>query len=521
MSRRFNIAGPCVPSKHYMLPPERRLPGVRELIDDEYYFVIQAPRQVGKTTCFRSLAAALTEEGHYTALHASCERGQAVGSDVATGVQLVCEAITSSAEIHLSEELRPPAIDTSMSGGSRLNDLLQRWSQASPRPVVLFLDEIDALYDDLLISVLRQLRDGYPNRPDAFPHALALIGLRDVRDYKVRDGHTPRLGTASPFNIKVESLTLRNFTADEVTELLEQHTTETGQGFEAAALELVWELTRGQPWLVNALARQLVEREVPDRSTPITRADVERAREAIIERRDTHLDSLIDRLREPRVQRIIEPILAGNLVLGDRLDDDIAFAEDLGLVERRNGGHLRIANPIYAEVIPRALANATQATIPYETAWYVRDDGSLDMRGLLEAFVGFWRQHGPELLAAQPYHEAAPHLVLMAFLQRIVNGGGFIDREYGIGRGRIDLLVRWPFDDDVQREALELKVWRPGQTDPLSSGLTQLWDYLDGLGLDAGVLVIFDRRPEAPAWSERGVFEAREERGKRIVVLRL
>ena len=76
MPRRFNTTGPCDPAKHYMLPPERRLPGVRDLIDQEHYFVIHAPRQVGKTTCFHSLARTLTAEGRYAALLTSCEAGQ-------------------------------------------------------------------------------------------------------------------------------------------------------------------------------------------------------------------------------------------------------------------------------------------------------------------------------------------------------------------------------------------------------------------------------------------------------------
>jgi hypothetical protein len=98
------------------------------------------------------------------------------------------------------------------------------------------------------------------------------------------------------------------------------------------------------------------------------------------------------------------------------------------------------------------------------------------------------------------YHEVAPQLVLMAFLHRIVNGGGYIDREYGLGRGRTDLLIRKPYGDgQLQKEALELKVWRRGRKDLLDEGLDQLDQYLSRLGLDHGTLVIFDRRDPEPA----------------------
>ncbi len=112
--------------------------------------------------------------------------------------------------------------------------------------------------EDALISTLRQLRDGYPRRPENFPHSLALVGLRDVRDYKVASGGSTRLQTASPFNIKVKSLTLRNFNQSEILQLYQQHTAETGQQFSADAIQVAYELTQGQPWLVNALAKEVV-----------------------------------------------------------------------------------------------------------------------------------------------------------------------------------------------------------------------------------------------------------------------
>ena len=332
--RRFNTAGPCHPDDHYMLPPERRLPEVRRLIDEKAYFVIHAPRQTGKTTFVGSLAQALTSEGRYAALHTSCEAGQSVGRDLEPGITAVLETMQQDAAISLPPELRPPAVDSSLGPATRLRDLLIRWSQQCPRPIVLFLDEIDALLDDTLLSVLRQLRSGYPNRPESFPHSVVLIGLRDVRDY----------------NIKIESLTLRNFTETEIAELYDQHTEETGQAFAPEAKNLAWELTRGQPWLVNALARQALEKEDTDRSVPIEASHLQKAKEALIGRRDTHLDSLTDRLREPRVRRVLEPILTGELLPPDLPDDDVQFVKDLGLVASGPAG-LEIANPIYREVI--------------------------------------------------------------------------------------------------------------------------------------------------------------------------
>lgn len=505
-----------------MLPPERRVADLRALIDRNLYFVVHAPRQVGKTTALSAMAKSLTAEGKYAALLTSCEVGQKLQPDLEGSMAGILAALQGQAELSLPPELRPPATDLEQPPETRLLDLLKRWSQACPRPVVLFLDEIDALYNDALISVLRQLRTGYANRPHGFPCSVALIGLRDVRDYKLQMGEPQQtLGTSSPFNVKSDSLRLRNFTAGEVAELYGQHTTETGQVFTAEAMAHAWKLTRGQPWLVNALAREAVTRLEPDPSTPITLEILEEAKEALILRRDTHLDSLADRLREERVRRVLEPILAGQFVAPNVLDDDIKFVEDLGLVTAESGS-LEIANPIYQEVIPRALTWTMQITLPLARPSYVGPDGGLRFDEILEDFTIFWCEHAEFFLGRHPYHEAAAELIFMAFLQRVVNGGGTIDREYGVGRGRIDLLLRWPTATGIQRFAVELKVWRDSSwADELEQGLAQLAGYLARLGLTEGTLLLFDSRSVALPLPDRVRREKIEHGGYQMTVLRL
>jgi type II secretory pathway predicted ATPase ExeA len=522
MARFFNTAGPCRPEDHYMLPPERRLPGVRELMERKQYFVVHAPRQSGKTTIVQDLARKLNEEGRYAAVCATCERGQTARDDVDRGVRAVLRAIEGQAA-RLPEELRPEPLEQveTIEAESRLAVYLERWSRRCALPVVLFLDEIDALMDDALLSVLRQLRSGYPDRPGAFPQSVALIGLRDVRDYRTRvRPEVASLGTSSPFNIKVESFSLRNFTVEEIAELYEQHTADTGQIFTADAKALAWELTRGQPWLANAIARQAVDVLVRDRSLPVEAHHIERAKEILIERRDTHIDSLVDRLREPRVQRVLEPLVSGEFLPPNVLDDDIQFVEDLGLITSGSRG-LEIANPIYREIIPRALTAAVQKSLPLSPASFVAPDGTLRFDKLLDDFRSFWCQHAEFFVSRQPYPEAAAQLIFMAFLQRVVNGGGSIDREYAVGSGRIDLCVRWPHPGGAQRWAIELKVWREGRPDPLAEGLDQLTGYLARLGLGQGILVLFDSRTQASPVPERCSRAEQNHEGRKITVLRL
>ena len=510
MSRWFNTAGPCKPDKHYMLPALDRLPSVKRLIDQEGYFVIHAPRQTGKTTAMLNLAQQLTAEGEYAAVMVSAEVGAPYSQSPEKADISILWAWQEAASFWLPKDLRPPDLD----GFDSIGKALSAWARECDRPVVLFVDEIDALQDEALVSVLRQLRDGYPRRPGAFPQSVALIGLRDVRDYKVASGGSRRLGTASPFNIKVESLTLRNFSHTEVKALYAQHTNDTGQVFEPSAVELAYDLTRGQPWLVNALARQMVEEIAPNPGTALTVAHVNEAKEVLIRRQDTHLDSLAERLREPRVRAIIEPMLAGQ-ELGNVSNEDIQFVVDLGLCVMDPLGGLAIANPIYREVLPRVLAVTPMASLPKIAPTWLTAEGELDSQALLTAFLKFWRRHGEPLLGSAPYHEIAPQLVMMAFLHRVINGGGTLEREYALGTGRMDLCLQY------RKETLgiELKVWRDGRRDPLERGLEQLDRYLARLDEQTGWLVIFDRRSGLEPIEDRTTTERVETPEGRLVTV--
>jgi hypothetical protein len=516
MNRWFNTAGPCRSEDHYMLSPVARLPQVERLVSQKNYFVIHAPRQIGKTTAITGLAQQLTASGRYTSIVLSAEVGAPFSQDIAAAEDAILGAWRNKVSIRLPKDRQPPEW-TERAPGQRILSALQSWALASPRPLAIFIDEIDSLQDITLISILRQLRDGYQNRPDAFPQSIGLIGLRDVRDYKMASGGGDRLHTASPFNIKVESLTMRNFYAEEVSELYQQHTDDTGQIFTPEATQLAFDLTQGQPWLVNAIARQLVEVVAPDPNTTITPIMVEEAKEILIRRQDTHLDSLAERLREDRVKAIIEPILAGQ-ELPNTSNEDRQYLVDLGLLKRDPAGGLVIANPIYREVLPRVLVQGSQDSLPTIAPTWLNAVGEIDLDILLQAFLDFWLEHGEALLKSAAYPEIAPHLVFMAFLHRVVNGGGTLNREYAIGRDRMDLCLRY----GEMLLGIELKVWRTGEADPLTKGLPQLEGYLDRLKQPSGWLVIFDSRKNAPAIAERLAIEhAVTTSGRPVTVIRV
>jgi len=522
--KTFNTAGPAKPDKHYNIPPLSRWDAdeIHRLIAEERYFVLYAPRQTGKTSCLLALMAKLNAEEDYTALYVNLEPAQAARGNLEAGMRIILDALVASADEYLADRFLSEIareILTTQAAGSLLREGLRRWCRGLEKPLVLLLDEVDSLVGDTLISLLRQIRAGYPDRPQSFPQTVLLCGVRDVRDYRIHDGDNQIITGGSAFNIKSKSLRLGNFSHQDVATLYTQHTEATGQRFEARVIDYVFEQTGGQPWLVNAIGYEACfEMETGrDRTHPITLATMADARERLIERRDTHLDQLGDKLKEQRVQRVIGRILADTTGENSTIpEDDLQYVEDLGLIRVRP--QLAVANPIYREVIPRTLTWTTQVLIPQETAWYLKEGRRLDLPKLLDAFQQFFRENGDSWANRFDYKEAGPQLLMQAFLQRIVNSGGRIDREYGLGRRRTDLMVQWPLDETqgfhgpVQRAVIELKLMYKSLETTIAEGLAQTVDYMDRDGTDEGYLIVFDRTPEVP-WAEK-IFVRQERHGE-------
>ena len=503
--KRFNTTGPCFPDEHYMMPALDRLPGVRELVACGNYFVVHAPRQTGKTTALKALVREINAKGDMAAIYCTLETLQGA-TDPDNAMPKIRTLLLRGAKT-IPAFVASRSDNDEMSAGSReagwtvtvVSDTLTTICQRVGKPVVVFFDEADCLVGDVLISFLRQLRDGYVNRDMIpFPKSIALVGMLDVRDYKAQirpDGQS--LGQISPFNIIRKDMLIPNFTESDIYTLYAQHTAETGQRFAAGVVEDVWRLTCGQPWLVNAIGCECVEEIHGNRyGETITVEDVEAAKEAIIRRRDTHVDSLMERMREPRVRRIVEPLISGQELTVSRNSEDFRYVIDLGLLREDEVKRVVPANPMYSEIIGRYLTRDEQDDMQSrisETPW-VRDDG-LDMSGLMAAFQQFWRENAGADKDIMGYRESVPHLVLMAFLQRVTNGGGHINREMALGTGRLDLCVEFR----GARYAIEVKTSANFQGE---KSYAQCAKYLDSLGLTEGWMPIFEKSKEK-TWDEK------------------
>ena len=503
--RHFNTAGPVNQDNMYKIDPLNRwsLEEILDLVQQGKYFILHAPRQTGKTSCLLALRDYLNKEGKYFAAYINVEIAQFSGNDAEQGIRAIIEEIADRM-FHLTSNRDMYNIISEMAtqkgAGKGLNSVLSYICKEIQKPVVFLIDEIDSLIGFTLISVLRQLRGGYDMRPKDFPASVILCGVRDIKDYRIQVPGNEIITGGSCFNIKTESLRLGNFSKNDVINLYGQHTSETGQRFEDECFDLVMEYTDGQPWLVNALAREVTYkmRENRDPAIIITPEKMTEAKEQLILERQTHLDQLVDKLKEDRVRRVILP-----MILGEELEahnDDIVYCIDLGLIKKVPGG-VQISNGIYKEVIPREITQTTQymGFSSIEPKW-VNKDGSLDVNTLLTLFKNFWNENatiwGSDIAG---YKEAAPQLVIQAFLQRVVNGGGTINREYALGARRTDLYVKWTYKKEeklyLQNFVIELKVINKKQNyeSIKQTAIEQTVRYAKICGEKEAHILVFDR----------------------------
>ncbi|GHT14550.1 hypothetical protein AGMMS4956_12570 [Bacteroidia bacterium] len=284
MAHYFNVAGPCNEVDHYMIEASSRLVDVDDLIAQKQYFVIHAARQSGKTTFLLDLANRINREGKYYALYCSLEGVQGI-IDPKEGIPAIMEGIATSLQLsnipHREEFAKNVGNDDYI--GVLLTELVD-FCKTLDKPLVILFDKVDCLSEETLIPFLRQLRVGYTMRFQVpFVHSIIFTGTRNICDFSTRSRpESQSLADATLFGNISKILSIKNFTQEEIMSLYRQHTTETGQIFEPEAIEMVYQQSQGQPWLVNAIACEVIEKMLQsDYSKPVTAELVDKAIQTI------------------------------------------------------------------------------------------------------------------------------------------------------------------------------------------------------------------------------------------------
>ncbi len=488
MDKFFNIAGPCRAHLHYMIDPLKRLKCVRKLIDGQQYFTLYGPRQTGKTTCLYALMEQLNRQGNYTALTVNIQTA-ANGRDTHEAMRMIAAAVYRQATLNLQEPEWPMEMSEQNTRFDNLQDYLSDWARHNRKPIVLMLDEVDALNDAYFLALTRQIRSGFEGRPRGFPQSVALVGLRDVQDY---EGHKQATrpdapGMDTPFNVNSGAVRLGWFSAEEMDEFLSQHADATGQEFPDVLCEHLFDLTQGQPWMINALANLIVSDILGnDYYVKITEQHLHKALHLLLERRETHIDNLLKKLREPPVKLVIESIINGEAPDFAQFKDALAYVRSQGIVTPKPP--IRFANPIYQTLALKTMSSVFLESLPtdlvnIESYWL---SNSIDMNNCLEEFQRFYRRFAQSWIERYEFKQAGQHLLFIAFLLRLTQEQAEFEWDMAIGNGRCCITMNY----QGQRNAFVLKLQQDNYS--REEGIQQTARYLKHMNLMQGYLLLFN-----------------------------
>jgi AAA-like domain len=505
--KEFNITGKCIASQHYMADVSGKLAQVLNMIERGQYFIINRPRQYGKTTMLFSLASTLRASGNYNVFNISFEGiGDAVFEDEKAFSPIFLQLLEKQAAQY-APDLTPFLNDKQNAVNSlySLSNVLTEIILKTDKKTVLLIDEVDkSSNNQLFISFLAMLRNKYLSRDeDPTFHAVILAGVHDVKTLKLKLRPDEEQKYNSPWNIAADFKVDMNLQPSEIKPMLEEYALDRGVSLDSQSLaERLFDFTSGYPFLVSKLCKMFDEDMLPTLKKRIwTVEDVDKTVANLVKETNPNFDSLIKNLENnPTLYRFVYNILVELEYHSYSIHDPVV---QMGFMYGifKNGRGLTIHNRIYEEVIYDYLMSKAKSQVNFtnytnNNIYYTPDKG-LNMEAVLTKFQAFMKEqysrHDRDFLERQG------RLVFLAFIKPIINGSGYDFKEAQISEERrLDVVITY----NTYRYITELKVWRGKVAH--EEGFQQLTDYLNRLNLTEGYLVIFDHA-KRKSWKKEWV----------------
>ncbi len=503
MAKKFNIAGRCIPPLHYMADVSKKHKRIQAMVEDGDYFIINRPRQYGKTTALHGVANALIATGEYVVFNTSFE---GVGDDIFLTEQNFAprfvRLLSTNAETYSPDMVG--WLDEAISTVHELDTLSKFITELVTRTdkkVVLIIDEVDkSSNNQLFVSFLAMLRDKYLVRDlvKTF-HAVVLAGVHDVKNLKLKLRPNEEQKYNSPWNIAADFKVDMNLQPSEIKPMLDEYAADKGVKMDTAAMaEDLFYYTSGYPFLVSKLCKIMAEDLSETQETQEwTEENLGWAVKQLVLEKSTNSENLIKNLENyPELYQIAHNLLIDGVYQDYNVHDPTV---DLGIMFGifKNGRGIKIHNRIYEELIYHYMTSrtSTRLVLVKQPAGknFTLANNALDMELVLLKFQAYMREQYSK--QDRDFLERHGRLVYLAFMKPILNGHGYDFKEAQISEERrLDVVITYY----QHKYVAELKVWR-GQA-AHEEGLEQLSDYLDRLKLSKGYLIIFDHK-EIKTWA--------------------
>lgn len=514
MFKKFNVTGTCIPGKHYMVDVSKKIDKIMTLIYNEEYFIINRPRQYGKTTTLFLLNNKLKQMEDYLPIKISFEGiGDAVFEREDSFSKAFLEILQRN--LMLNNKELANFIGERINEVNNLNQLsitITDLVVKGNKKIVLMIDEVDkSSNNQLFLSFLGVLRNKYLIRNEGLDytfHSVILAGVHDVKTLKFKIRPDEEHKYNSPWNIASDFDVDMSFSIEEIGTMLDDYVENKGVKLakEYFAKRLFF-YTSGYPFLVSKLCKIIDEKLMIGEELKWDKEYMDLAIKEILKDDNTNFDSLIKNLENnEELYNLVKRIVLDNESITFVKTDTIVNIGSIYGILKEESGNCRINNKIYEQLIYNHMMmkviredkKSTMSNYNYKLN-FIKEDGSLDVKRILIKFSEFMKHKYSE--KRETFLEADGRLLFLAFISPIINGVGFAFKEVQGGEEkRFDIVITY----NKRMYILELKKWN-GESYH-KKGLMQLGEYLEQYDLNEGYLLIFDLRKEK---DQRGRIEER------------
>lgn len=501
IKKTFNITGTCVPYKHYMVDISRKLENIVKLVENEEYFIINKPRQYGKTTTLFLLNKYLKSIDIYIPIKISFEGiGDISFENEHLFSKVFLELLIKNLRLHneeltnfLEKEIEEDKIKTL----NNLSDIITKFVLKSNKKVVLMIDEVDkSSNNQLFLSFLGMLRNKYLLRneeEDYTFHSVVLVGVHDVKSLKLKIRSDSEHKYNSPWNIASDFDIDMSFSVEEISTMLEEYTENKGVNLDEEYFsEKLRYYTSGYPFLVSKLCKIIDEKIMSENEFKWEKEYMDTAVKQLLKETNTNFDSLIKNIENNKdLKELVRKIVLDGSEITYVVDNPIIRMGIMYGIFKEENCKVKINNRIYEQKIYNYMSSLietkTDLSLYNQRANYIKRNGDLDINKILLKFQEFMKHQYSE--KRKTFLEEDGRLMFLAFISPIINGIGFAFKEVKGGEEkRFDVVITY----NKKMYILELKIWRGKQYH--QKGLMQLGQYLEQYGMDEGYLLVFDFR---------------------------
>jgi hypothetical protein len=500
MEKEFNVTGTCIPEMHYMVDISNKLDKVFKLIEKGKYFVINRPRQYGKTTTLFLLDKKLKKDEDYLPIKISFE-----GIDSETYNEM--KSFLKSVMIRIINYFRFSKNKNMVEFIKRYNSNINTMDEFSEfitdlveyanKKVVFIIDEVDkSSNNQLFLDFLGMLRDKYLLRNEGMDitfYSVILAGVHDVKSLKLKIRPDEEHKYNSPWNIASDFDVDMSFSKEEIGTMLDDYMENKGVAMDKEYFsERLHFYTSGYPFLVSKLCKIIDEKIMPEGQLKWEREYMDMAVKRLLNNENTNFQSLIKNIENnSKLKEMVKDlIIDGNKINYNMNNPIINLGMLYGIFKNKNN-NLKINNRIYEQIIydymSSLIETSTDVGFYNEKSNFINEDGNLNVKKVLIKFQEFMKHEYSE--KRKSFLEADGRLLFLAFISPIINGTGFAFKEVQGGEEkRFDIVITY----NKKMYIVELKVWHGEEYH--EKGLVQLGEYLEQYSLNQGCLLIFDFR---------------------------